>query len=243
MSNPRSVFRSFEQSFARSCAHALLDVVLPRECVVCSTPGRNLCATCAGALDALATRIDNARAPVPVAVGGPFASPLGAVIRSYKDGMRDLCSPLARTLAVSVTVALAEAEGTVVAGRSGEPVVLVPVPVTHRALWARGEDVLGRVVVLAARILAAQGRPVRVVRVLAPRRAVADQRHLNAAGRVRNVDGALAVRGQLPSGVLIVVDDVLTTGATLREAIRAIGAHGGRVSAGAVIAATSDVRP
>lgn len=84
------------------------------------------------------------------------------------------------------------------------------------------------------------GRPMRVVclRALQHRRRVADQAGLGAADRAANLSGALRSRLDLRGLHLIVVDDVMTTGATLAEAARALRAAGAHVPAAAVIAAT-----
>ncbi|RIJ45524.1 ComF family protein, partial [Clavibacter phaseoli] len=65
----------------------------------------------------------------------------------------------------------------------------------------------------------------------------ADQAGLGVAERAANVDGCLAARIDLTGRRILVVDDVLTTGATLRETCRAIRAAGGEVAACAVLTA------
>ncbi|OUE06095.1 Adenine phosphoribosyltransferase [Clavibacter michiganensis subsp. michiganensis] len=64
-----------------------------------------------------------------------------------------------------------------------------------------------------------------------------DQAGLGVAARAANVDGCLAARIDLAGRRILVVDDVLTTGATLRETCRAIRAAGGEVVACAVLTA------
>jgi predicted amidophosphoribosyltransferase len=68
----------------------------------------------------------------------------------------------------------------------------------------------------------------------------ADQAGLGVAERAANVDGCLAARIDLTGRRILVVDDVLTTGATLRETCRAIRAAGGEVAACAVLTAVAD---
>lgn len=91
------------------------------------------------------------------------------------------------------------------------------------------------------------GQPARVVAVLRQRRWVADQSGLNSRERMGNLDGALEVVAGgarlLVGGPVVLVDDLMTTGASLREAARAVReaiTGGGEVGAtGAVYARVS----
>jgi predicted amidophosphoribosyltransferase len=64
--------------------------------------------------------------------------------------------------------------------------------------------------------------------------------HLDARGRAENVRGTLVARpsGHAPAGTLVLVDDVVTTGSTLREAQRALEAADLLVTGAATVAAT-----
>jgi len=68
------------------------------------------------------------------------------------------------------------------------------------------------------------------------------QKGLDRGGRARRVRGSMAVRRALEKSVsgklCVVVDDVLTTGATIAEAARAVEAAGGLVCGAVVLAAT-----
>jgi predicted amidophosphoribosyltransferase len=112
--------------------------------------------------------------------------------------------------------------------RGDGAVVLVPVPSARRAVRARGHDPARRIALAAARELRRIGTPARVAAVLRQRRDVADQAGLNSRQRLENLAGALAaVPGGgrlLVGGPVVLVDDLMTTGASLAEAARAVRA-------------------
>lgn len=110
-------------------------------------------------------------------------------------------------------------------GRGG--VLLVPVPSSRQAVRARGHDPARRIALAAAGELRRTGTPARVLAVLRQRRAVADQSGLNSRQRLENLAGALEVaaggeRLLADGGRIVLVDDLMTTGASLTEAARAV---------------------
>jgi predicted amidophosphoribosyltransferase len=126
------------------------------------------------------------------------------------------------------------------------PLIVVPVPSRRTAVRERGHDstlVLAR---QAASHLRAEGCFVAVHPLLRSRRAVADQAGLTAVDRARNLHGSMdcSARALRRLGrrhdrvVAVVIDDVLTTGATAREAQRALEAVGLPIFAIATVAAT-----
>jgi len=109
------------------------------------------------------------------------------------------------------------------------PVLLVPVPSSRWAVRARGHDPARRIALAAAGELRRAGTPARVLSVLRQRRAVADQSGLNSRQRLDNLAGALEVaaggaRLLAGGGLVVLVDDLMTTGASLTEAARAVRA-------------------
>ena len=106
------------------------------------------------------------------------------------------------------------------------PVLLVPVPSARSVVRARGHDPARRIALAAAGELRRSGTPARVVAVLRQRRWVADQSGLNSRQRLDNLAGALEVVAGgarlLVGGPVVLVDDLMTTGASLREAARAV---------------------
>lgn len=138
--------------------------------------------------------------------------------------------------------ALAGAVHASAPGREG-PVFLVPVPSARRAVAARGHDPVRRMAREAAGALRRTVPDARSLPVLRQRRSVADQSGLSARARRENLAGALeAVPGSgrlLRGGEVVLVDDLMTTGASLAEAARAIRAEGTEVRSAAVVAATA----
>ncbi|MFG2894662.1 ComF family protein [Streptomyces sp. NPDC048248] len=173
--------------------------------------------------------------------GAPYADEVRAVLLAHKErGALRLAAPLGAALVGAV-------RGVGVSGipRGGQggsgPLVLVPVPSARRSVAGRGHDPVRRIALAAAGELRRTGAGTRVLAVLRQRRAVADQAGLSARERLANVSGALEVpdraRRLLAGPPVVLVDDLVTTGATLAEAARALGVAGGRVAGAAVVAA------
>jgi len=202
----------------------LLDLVLPRDCAGCSAPGRTLCARCAEALTGPPVGSRPEAAPPhlpPVVAAGAYDGVLRSLLLAHKErGRLALAGPLGRALAGAVAV-------------HGPGVLLVPVPSSPAAVRARGQDHARRLAAVAGRRLG-----VRTAAVLVQARTVDDQAGLDAAARSANLAGALQARRRLDGLDVVVVDDVVTTGATLAEASRALTAAGARVRGAAVVAAT-----
>ena len=141
------------------------------------------------------------------------------IVAWKEEGRTSLLRPLAHLLATSVVEAI---------GDSATPVVLVPVPTSRRSRVARGADVVDQLAGAAARLLRGAGADVTVRQALRVVRRTADQSGLGARDRARNLAGAFALRSDegLTDGTVVVVDDIVTTGATIAEAVRALTAAG-----------------
>lgn len=223
----------------------LIDLVWPRYCLGCGVGGSGMCAGCADVRPAV--RFVPGLGSVHAAAS--YGGAIRAAIIHYKDRRRrDLRAPLAALLSAAVGAARAElAQGRCEAlgprrpGSSAgvDAPVLVPVPSTTRAARERGGDHMRR---LASSV--ARRQRLRCDALLRVGRPIQDAAGLGAAARTANVAGAYVCRGGAPAraGPVILVDDVITTGASLREATRCLTAAGYRVQAFAVIALVSAER-
>jgi ComF family protein len=209
-------------------ATAAVDLLLGAACPGCGRPSRALCATCSAAI-APRPRVVRT-SPVDVAASGEHVDVLRLAIVAWKEeGRTSLMRPLAHLLAASVVE---------VGGDSSASFALVPVPTSRRSRLARGADVVDQLAREAAGLLRCAGADVTVRQALRVARRTADQSGLGARERARNLAGAFALRSEerLTDGCIVVVDDIVTTGATIGEAVRALTAAGHRPRAAAVIA-------
>lgn len=228
-----------------SAAAILADLVLPRDCGGCGTAGPAVCPTCADAL----------RGPIVMPAPGrvaaaEYAGVVRGMLLAFKERRRlDLTRPLGAALARAAWALAAEPAGSAGSAEAGvvpasqvkPPLVLVPVPGRRAAVRRRGFDQVARLCGAAARDLRGRGVDVRVARVLRARRRGADQAGLGAAERAVNRAGAFTVvAGASPAagGIVIVVDDIVTTGATLTEATRALRSGDWAPVGAAAVAAT-----
>jgi predicted amidophosphoribosyltransferase len=143
------------------------------------------------------------------------AGPVRPVLAAFKEhGRTELAGPLGAALALAAAAVLRGLAGGVPAG----PVLLVPLPPTAAALRARGRDPVLELADRAAAELRAAGVPATRERLLARRGRVRDSAGLGVAERRANLAGTVALRrgAAVPPGcTLVLLDDVVTTGATL----------------------------
>lgn len=203
-----------------ACADALA-LLLPVSCAGCDEPDVGLCERCMLALAPAPRRqvIPSDGGGLTVWSGLAFEGVPARVLRAIKEDGR---TGLAHALAPALAAAVARA------GVGG--VVLVPLPTSRAAYRRRGFRVPDL-------LLRRAGWP--PTRLLRHARRTGDQRGLGREARRRNVDGSLAVRPGAAQGLrVLLVDDVVTTGATLAEAARALRSAGAEVVGAVTVAAT-----
>ncbi|WP_395312132.1 ComF family protein [Mycobacterium sp. AMU20-3851] len=195
----------------------MLDLILPLECGGCGAPSTRWCPTCAGELVARAAeprlvtpRLDPG---VPVFSLGRYAAGRRQAIVAVKErGRADLVAPLAGALHLGLSRLLRR-------GLLAAPLTVVPAPTRRLAARRRGGDPVTRVAAAAVRAPGLDG--VTVVQALRLTGSARDSVGLSSADRQRNLADRVRVVRRVRGPVLI-VDDVVTTGATACEAVRAL---------------------
>jgi predicted amidophosphoribosyltransferase len=211
----------------------VLDLVLPLECGGCGAPSTRWCEACAGELAVgpetprvVSPRIDPG---VPVFALGRYAGARRQVIVAMKDrGRGDLIAPLALVVALGVHRLLEW-------GLLDVPLTIVPAPTRSWAARGRGGGSPRRT---ATPVNAAHPH-ITVVRALRMKALARDSAGLGSAARERNIAGrVLLTSRRVPAdSEVVLVDDIVTTGATARESVRVLQTAGARVSAVLALAA------
>lgn len=231
----------------RGLGAAAAELALGSVCAGCEQRPGLLCPDCRDVLCGPARRASlpseasealDAGMPAVVAVADYEGAARAAVLAHKEHGRLGLARPLGDALAISAAAVLEDG-----CPRCGERALcLVPVPSARRTVRSRGHDPLVRAARRAAAVLRRVGHDCAVVPALRQVRAVADQAGLGAAARRANLASALGVRSAgrrlLDGRCILMVDDVVTTGATLREAARALRSEGHAPCGAAVVAAT-----
>ena len=207
-------------------ASAALDLAFPATCAGCGREGEPLCAACRPSLDARLELHGGTPIGLPADLPtpllqlewcAPFAGPVRGALHQLKYAGE-------RRLAVPLGEAVARRWSRVGVGAT----VVVPVPVHAERERGRGYDQAALIAEVAAAKL---GMP--FLRALERHRATIAQFELDRDERSDNVTGAFRVRkvvGSTGSGVvgrwILLVDDVVTTGATLAACAEALEAAG-----------------
>lgn len=218
--------------------HDLVDLMIATSCAACTQPGRAVCARCAAVVrtSPVMHRTGDPMLPelAPVYSAGLYQDTLRSLLLANKErGGRLLTPLLGESLGRAITAAL---EGEAPVRFRAATVALVPIPTSRAARADRGGDTVLAIARAAARTVGGVRR-CRVERVLQPTGARVDQAGLDRLARFANLAGAFRAR-RAAADLVIVVDDIITTGATAAAACHALALAGSPAVAVVTVAAT-----
>ncbi|WP_306900411.1 ComF family protein [Arthrobacter sp. B1I2] len=224
----------------------LLALAVPVDCVCCGAEDRTLCPPCAGHIRRLTRHPFRAEsgAPalmdvtgaimLPVVAAGVYRDELAQGLLSFKrHGQHQLGGTLGQALAGAVRASV----------RGGNGFLLIPVPTSTAAYVNRGFSPVHLLLKDAVRQLPGLEVADVLNKTQGPGRMLpGGQKGLGRGARSQRVRGSMRVksgaRAKVAGRPCIIVDDVLTTGATLGEAARALRLAGAQVRGAVVLAAT-----
>lgn len=213
-------------AIVRNAVLDALAVVAPVNCAGCGRADRGLCDECrAELLPAVTPR--RLLLGIVAYTALRYEGVVRQALLAFKEEGR---TDVARALAAPLTAAIARAlvPGEASTGGAATP-ELIAVPSTRAAWRRRGYDPVALLCRRAGYSLA---------RELVHDRRTESQKLLAGEDRESNLHQSMRARRRLDGRTFVLIDDVLTTGATLREATRAVQEAGGTVVAAVALAFT-----
>jgi predicted amidophosphoribosyltransferase len=219
----------------------LADLIFPSRCIGCSQLGISICSNCRSCWHphTYLREINVEGTSYPVISSVQYSPVASRVLLSAKESNIAAADKL-------LIDAISHSLSHFVKRFGGR--TLVAIPSRRSATRKRGRNFLHEITSEVARI--SQNRISFVdTQLLVHSRSVKDQSALNSRQRLLNISGALAVPSKFKPriiggniGPLIIVDDLITTGATLAEAIRALRSAGFEVKGAVTGAFTKPLR-
>jgi len=200
------------------------DAVMPLRCVFCGArtrePEKHVCSGCDADLPRIASPPPPASSPLDAEVAPlAYEFPVDAAIKALKFQRKLFYAPAFLGLLCAAIRMLPDGIDAV-----------LPVPLHWRRRWFRGFNQAHEIAKPVAKKL---GVP--ILGNVRRKRSTAFQSGLSARERANNLRAAFAVRGELFCEHVLIVDDVITTGTTVRQLARVVKKAGvNRVSALAI---------
>ncbi len=196
---------------------SLRELIFPIRCLGCNQLGISICSQCRKFWHPRIIKTwSHSKEKFPIYSSIPYSPIAGKVLLSAKENSLYLADNL-------LTIALLHS----LRGAQSQNLIdfLVPVPSRKSVARKRGRQFIST---LSRSVGDLENLPTE--EILTHTRRVRDQSNLDAKDRAINLDGAL-ISLRFLSGRAVLIDDLVTTGATLHEAARALRARGITVAA------------
>ena len=197
--------------------HAFDNAVMPLRCVFCGArtrePEKYICAGCDEDLPRIASPPPPMSSPFETEVAPlAYEFPVDAAIKALKFQRKLFYAPAFSGLLCAASRMLPDGIDAV-----------LPVPLHWRRRWFRGFNQAHEIAKPVAKKL---GVP--ILGNVRRKRSTAFQAGLSARARANNLRAAFAVRGALSCDHVLIVDDVITTGTTVRQLARVVKKAGAK---------------
>ncbi|AAT88511.1 hypothetical protein ATY41_11685 [Leifsonia xyli subsp. xyli] len=221
-------------SLARSALLDAAGVLLPVRGAGCGAGDRSVCSVCERALSPEVAA--NAFSGLPIWSALRYDGAARRILLAFKDGDRtDAATFLARSFRPAVAEAQCAMAPAPTAAAGAAALLPVLIPSTRSAWRRRGYHPTGMLLARSRMLVPPLWRALRLARQ------TADQAGMPGNRRAENRAGSMRASPRLAGRRCLIVDDILTTGATVTEAARAIAEAGGEV-VGAVTLAHTPLR-
>lgn len=195
--------------FFESVARGAKTLLFPPSCMNCGSLGVDICAKCKKYLT-----------PKPRFLHGESFSIVSSLPYDETTGKLMLLAKERGIISAQKFFASARAN-SIDYFKIDYPISVIPIPSQPNLIRRRGFDSMKEIAKLIIKDPHLRTE-IEILEALEIRRRVADQSSLTEEERIQNLEGALGVRPDISGKSVIVIDDVITTGSTLREAIRVL---------------------
>jgi predicted amidophosphoribosyltransferase len=203
--------------YLRSIRSGFESLAFDSSCIICGTRESEFCNRCRRDWQSTPSSILGENFPVFASI--PYSETAKTIVLLAKEnGVKFTQNLVITELQASVKKLICEIE-------SPKAIHLVPIPSSRKARVRRGFDFISQITNVLAKRLNMEYESMRFVArpMLSITKKVIDQSGLSETKRNANLFGAFeVVKPFRPTSAIIIIDDVITTGSTLREAVRAL---------------------
>ena len=194
---------------------SLSQLIYPPHCLICSKPGDHICNLCIQSWEQ-STKSGTINSVPHFFTNYYNSDGMKIILAAKESGNRTARKLLASSIANSLTYAIQQL-------KLGREATLVTIPSRSSAIRKRGRDHITDLANEIISIASSDGIKISHQNILHLTKQVRDQSNLNKSQRIQNMSGAyLANYPESSISNLIIIDDLITTGASIHEAIRAL---------------------
>ena len=194
---------------------SLKELVFTKVCISCAAPEYWLCPSCLSAWNTSVKKnfIDGK----PIYFKSDYTSKTASVILAAKEGNNlNAIELLASAISQSIAFSIAEL-------RISSEITLITIPSAPSAIRRRGRDHIKTLAEYVQKDLQLISIKAQYAPILFQKKSIKDQSQLSSQQRMENTKGKFAVKScEIPQGAVYLIDDLITTGASMLEGVRAL---------------------